>query len=51
MMMAHQSIVEFWSVATRPFSANGLGLTIEDARFELDGFRKPFRLLPELPVH
>jgi predicted nucleic acid-binding protein len=51
MLMAHQSIVEFWSVATRPFSANGLGLTIEDAEFELDGLKKLFRVLPELPVH
>jgi predicted nucleic acid-binding protein len=51
MLLAHQSIVEFWSVATRPFSANGLGLTIEDAEFELDGLKKLFRVLPELPVH
>lgn len=51
MLMAHQSIVEFWSVATRPFSANGLGLTIEDAEIELDGLKKLFRVLPELPVH
>ena len=51
MLMAHQSIVEFWSVATRPFSANGLGLTIEGAEIELDGLKKLFRVLPELPVH
>jgi predicted nucleic acid-binding protein len=51
MLIAHQSIVEFWSVATRPFSANGLGLTIEDAEFEIDDLKKLFRVLPELPVH
>jgi predicted nucleic acid-binding protein len=51
MLIAHQNIVEFWSVATRPFSANGLGFTIEDAEFELDGLKKLFRILPELPVH
>jgi predicted nucleic acid-binding protein len=51
MVMAHQSIVEFWSVATRPLSANGLGFTIEDVEIELDGLKKLFRILPELPVH
>ena len=51
MLIAHQSIVEFWAVATRPINANGLGLTIEDAELELDGLKKLFRVLPELPVH
>jgi len=51
MLMAHHSIVEFWSVASRPISANGLGLTIEDAEFELDGLEKLFRVFPELPIH
>jgi predicted nucleic acid-binding protein len=51
MLMAHQSMVEFWAVATRPLTANGLGLTIEDAEFELDGLKKLFRVLPELPLH
>ena len=51
MLIAHQSIIEFWSVATRPISANGLGLTTEDAEFELDELKKLFRILPELPVH
>jgi predicted nucleic acid-binding protein len=51
MLMAHQSMVEFWAVATRPLTANGLGLTIEGAEFELDGLKKLFRVLPELPLH
>jgi predicted nucleic acid-binding protein len=51
MLIAHQSIVEFWSIAKRPIHANGLGLTIEDAEFELDGLKKLFRVFPELPVH
>ena len=51
MLMAHQSLVEFWSVATRPLSANGLGLTIEDAEFELEELKKLFFVLPELPLH
>lgn len=51
MLIAHQSIVEFWAVATRPLTANGLGLTIENAEFEIDGLKKLFRVLPELPLH
>jgi predicted nucleic acid-binding protein len=51
MLMTHRSIVEFWSVATRPVSANGLGFSLEEAKFEIDGLKKLFGVLPELPVH
>jgi len=51
MVIAHQSMVEFWAVATRPASANGLDLTVEDVEFEIAGFKKLFRVLPELPIH
>ena len=37
--MAPQNLVEFWAVATRPQSENGLGLTAEQAAKELAGIQ------------
>src|SRR5271165_2158335 len=51
MLIAQQSIVEFWSVATRPLSVNGLGMNIDKVLFELDRLKHLFQVLPELPVH
>ena len=51
MLIAHQSVVEFWTVATRPTSANGLGFSIEEAKFEMDELKMLFGMLPEMPVH
>ncbi|MBI1786445.1 MAG: PIN domain-containing protein [Acidobacteria bacterium] len=34
-----QVVYEFWSVATRPAAANGLGWPTADARRAIDGFR------------
>ncbi len=31
-----QNVIEFWSVATRPVAANGLGWSVEVARQEID---------------
>jgi predicted nucleic acid-binding protein len=45
-----QNLVEFWAVATRPISANGLGLTIEEAIDKMSAFKSLFVLLPELPL-
>ena len=42
-----QNLVEFWVVATRPISQNGLGMTTGAADRELDRLKKTFRLLPE----
>jgi len=42
-----QNLIEFWAVATRPTSENGLGMTIEDAAAELAAFQRLFTLLPE----
>jgi len=42
-----QNLMEFWAVATRPTSENGLGMTIEDAAAELASFQRLFTLLPE----
>lgn len=48
--IAPQNIVEFWAVATRPFSHNGLGMTIEQASTEIESLKSFFGLLPELPL-
>lgn len=33
-----QVFYEFWSVATRPANANGLGLSIDEAKLEIETF-------------
>jgi predicted nucleic acid-binding protein len=45
--VAHQSLVEFWAVSTRPVDANGLGLPTEDAAEELDRLQGTFRVLDD----
>lgn len=47
--IAAQVLFEFWSVATRPVSANGLGWTGPQARAAIDGFRGRFAILAEPP--
>jgi predicted nucleic acid-binding protein len=42
-----QNLMEFWAVATRPTSANGLGMTVEIALEELAAFKRLFSVLPE----
>jgi predicted nucleic acid-binding protein len=42
-----QNLMEFWAVATRPPSENGLGMTVENAAGELTSFQRLFTLLPE----
>jgi len=42
-----QVLYEFWVVATRPASANGLGLTPSQAAAELTRLKGLFPLLPE----
>jgi predicted nucleic acid-binding protein len=42
-----QNLMEFWAVATRPTSENGLGMTVENATAELAAFQRLFTLLPE----
>lgn len=39
-----QNLVEFWVVATRPDSANGLGLTVDDALSEIEQIKLHFIL-------
>ena len=45
-----QSIYEFWAVATRPISANGLGLTVTECREEVTRIKHLFRFLPDQPT-
>ena len=48
--LAPQVLFEFWSAATRPTSANGLGWTVPQTRLAIDGFRSTFLMLEEPPA-
>lgn len=51
-VLVPQCVVEFWSVATRPVSANGMGMTPAEARVDVDGLLSIYPLLPDSPrVH
>jgi predicted nucleic acid-binding protein len=43
-------LYEFWAVATRPDSENGLGLTTAEARDELVRIKRLFSILPDTPA-
>ena len=42
-----QNLIEFWAVATRPPSANGLGMTTAQTNAELVRIKTFFRFLPD----
>lgn len=44
LVIVPQALVEFWAVATRPATANGLGLSTEDARKEIGQIKLNFAL-------
>jgi predicted nucleic acid-binding protein len=44
-----QNLVEFWNVATRPATSNGLGFSPEQAARYIDRFQTLMRLLPDTP--
>ena len=44
-----QNIAEFWNVATRPVSANGLGMSGKDALGEINNIENLLTLLPDVP--
>ena len=44
--IAAQNLVEFWAVATRPSTENGLGMTHAGAAAEIQKLRQFFGLLP-----
>lgn len=45
-----QNLIEFWSVASRPIEANGLGWPIATVRQEIDRILMQFPLLDETPA-
>jgi predicted nucleic acid-binding protein len=50
LQITSQNLVEFWAVATRPASMNGLGYSVEEAMVEMANFKRLFTLLPESPL-
>lgn len=44
-----QNLYEFWATATRPVTANGLGLSVPRCQLEVAGLRRVFQLLPDQP--
>jgi hypothetical protein len=40
-----QNLFESWVVATRPIGVNGLGLSVAEAKSELDSFQSSFAVL------
>ena len=44
-----QNLIEFWAVATRPLSVNGLEMTTARAQIELAHIKSFFRYLPDTP--
>jgi predicted nucleic acid-binding protein len=49
-LIAPQAVMEFWSVATRPAVANGLGLSVEQTQAEVLKVEGVFPLVPETPA-
>ena len=47
LVIVPQIVVEFWTVATRPLANNGLGLTPEQAKTEVDRLLGTFQLFAE----
>ncbi|MBI3302950.1 MAG: type II toxin-antitoxin system VapC family toxin [Deltaproteobacteria bacterium] len=45
-----QNLMEFWSVATRPHAANGLGMTPAQAAAEVDRIAALFPILDDIPA-
>jgi predicted nucleic acid-binding protein len=45
-----QNIAEFWNVATRPATANGLGFSHEEALREVQSIEGLLTLLPDSPL-
>lgn len=47
---APQSMIEFWAVASRPISANGLGLSVEIVEEKVREFSDEYVMLEETPA-
>src|ERR1700759_1591512 len=44
-----QNLIEFWAVATRPISVNGLGWAASEAATEIAGLKARFTFLADTP--
>lgn len=44
-----QNLIEFWNVATRPASVNGLGMSPVEAEREVESLELLFPLVPDTP--
>jgi predicted nucleic acid-binding protein len=44
-----QNLYEFWVVATRPVTVNGLGMTVSQAEAEVSSIKRLFRFLNDIP--
>lgn len=44
-----QNLIEFWNVATRPATANGLGMSPADAERQVESLELLFPLVPDSP--
>ena len=44
-----QNLIEFWAVATRPITSNGLGLTIDETEYEVRKFKLLFTVYDDIP--
>lgn len=49
LFITSQNLIEFWRSATRSAQRNGLGLTIAEARTELEHLEALFLVLPDVP--
>lgn len=49
MIVFPQNLIEFWAVATRSISSNGLGFTTLQAAAELTQIKTLFQLISETP--
>ena len=47
LFITSQNLIEFWAVATRPVSVNGLGLDCAGARKRLTEMQNMFQLIPD----
>jgi len=44
-----QNLIEFWAIATRPTTANGLGLSIVKTSLEIRKFKRYFTVYNDIP--
>jgi predicted nucleic acid-binding protein len=49
LFITSQNLIEFWRSATRPAQRNGLGLTIAEAKTELERLEGLFLILSDVP--